>query len=41
MKILMVGPAQTGKTTIANFVSDFASHLGSPEAPYRPTQGCR
>ena len=41
MKILFVGPAQTGKTTIANFVSGFAGHLGSPEAPYKPTQGVR
>ncbi|XP_018008508.1 intraflagellar transport protein 22 homolog [Hyalella azteca] len=37
VKILMVGPAQSGKTTLSNFLSE-AGEVGTS---YRPTRGCR
>ncbi|KAL7639051.1 UNVERIFIED_CONTAM: hypothetical protein RMT77_010585 [Armadillidium vulgare] len=38
VKILLVGPVKSGKTTLANFLSDAADY-GSER--YRPTKGCR
>ncbi|KAK7078854.1 Intraflagellar transport protein 22 [Halocaridina rubra] len=38
VKILIVGPPECGKTTLANFLSE-AAEIGSGE--YRPTKGCR
>lgn len=37
-KILFVGPKESGKTVLANFVSDTTENLGGE---YRPTQGVR
>lgn len=38
VKILMIGPCQSGKTMIANFVSDATEGVGGE---YRPTAGAR
>ncbi|XP_028329075.1 intraflagellar transport protein 22 homolog [Gouania willdenowi] len=38
LKILIVGPCQSGKTVLANFLSDTTERLGGE---YRPTQGVR
>ena len=38
VKILMVGPCQSGKTMISNFVSDATESVGGE---YRPTAGAR
>lgn len=38
VKILMVGPCQSGKTIIANFLADATETVGGE---YRPTAGVR
>ena len=38
VKILMVGPAETGKSTLANMLADISE---GPSGSYRPTKGCR
>ena len=38
VKILVVGPSKSGKSTIANILGDLQEGLGST---YRPTIGCR
>ena len=38
VKIVMVGPCQSGKTMIANFLSDATENVGGE---YRPTAGVR
>ncbi|XP_033747818.1 intraflagellar transport protein 22 homolog [Pecten maximus] len=38
VKVLVVGPCQSGKTTVSNFLAD-ATDQASGE--YHPTQGCR
>ncbi|KAF1321403.1 Rab-like protein 5-like, partial [Globisporangium splendens] len=40
LKILVVGPKEAGKTTIANFLSEQTDRLGSQER-YHPTIGVR
>lgn len=37
-KILFLGPCETGKTTIANYLADASEVIGGQ---YRPTQGVR
>ncbi|KAE8290775.1 Intraflagellar transport protein 22-like protein Rab-like protein 5 [Larimichthys crocea] len=37
-KILFIGPSESGKTVLANFLSDTTEYVG---AEYRPTQGVR
>ncbi|XP_066995626.2 intraflagellar transport protein 22 homolog [Anabrus simplex] len=39
LKIVFVGPAGSGKTTIANFLADMPENIGA--GAYRPTQGVR
>ena len=43
MKILLVGPAHSGKSTIANFLAadGKSSTIGSPDTKYEPTVGVR
>lgn len=42
VKILLVGPEKSGKSSIANFLgSDGEGSIGSKDAPYRPTAGVR
>ncbi|EFX83996.1 hypothetical protein DAPPUDRAFT_239205 [Daphnia pulex] len=36
-KVLLLGPTKSGKTTLANFLSDAKDAIGQ----YRPTVGCR
>ncbi|XP_034039252.1 intraflagellar transport protein 22 homolog [Thalassophryne amazonica] len=38
VKILFVGPSESGKTVLANFLSDTTENIGGD---YRPTQGVR
>lgn len=38
MKIIIIGPSNTGKTTIANLIS---GHSSTPAANYHPTVGVR
>ena len=38
VKILMVGPTETGKSTLANILADISE---GPSGSYRPTKGCR
>ena len=38
VKIVLVGPCQSGKTMIANFLSDATENIGGE---YRPTAGAR
>ncbi|XP_046670108.1 intraflagellar transport protein 22 homolog isoform X2 [Homalodisca vitripennis] len=38
LKIVLIGPCKSGKTTIANFLSDSTENVGGE---YRPTQGVR
>ena len=38
VKILIIGPVQSGKTTIANFLADRGDQLNTG---YRPTAGVR
>ena len=41
-KILLVGPENSGKSTIANFLAaDGKGSIGSPDAKYEPTVGVR
>ncbi|GMI32333.1 hypothetical protein TrRE_jg6376 [Triparma retinervis] len=42
VKLLIAGPKQAGKTSIANFLSDNSrSKIGDSAAQYEPTAGCR
>jgi signal recognition particle receptor subunit beta len=41
IKLLFVGPEKVGKTTVANFLSDFKDTMGSANDEYMPTVGCR
>ena len=38
VKILLVGPCNTGKSTIANLLADISE---GPSPNYKPTKGCR
>ncbi|KAI3384486.1 hypothetical protein SNEBB_008927 [Seison nebaliae] len=38
LKILVAGPAKSGKTTISNFLTNFSDIIGNP---YKPTAGIR
>ena len=38
LKLLIVGPNKSGKSTIANILGDLQD---GPSAIYRPTAGCR
>jgi Rab-like protein 5 len=42
VKVLVVGPAKSGKTAISNFISDAVPNAENPsQAPCKPTVGCR
>jgi len=43
IKLLLVGPSESGKTTVANFLSEQTDHLGSEESKrkYTATKGVR
>jgi len=42
MKIIIVGPKQSGKSSLANFLaSPGATNVGNASAPYAPTAGTR
>ncbi len=38
LKLLIVGPQKSGKSTLANILGDLAD---GPSTLYRPTVGCR
>ena len=42
VKVLMVGPKNSGKSALANFIADAVQNSENPaQAPTQPTKGCR
>lgn len=42
VKVLIVGPKNSGKSALANFIADAVQNSENPaQAPTQPTKGCR